>query len=253
MPTEAVLWQLVKLFSVPQNVHLKHRFTRLIHYLVQYEPKIKQILNDTHKTFNMVVQGLGVHGLIADTSGELISLYMALKRELHNHITTYKLTLSKLEELSTITVNPNPAYSSHQRLLAISYGDIQQRLIDNKTLLTILDKPNLKHLPQLLENLCQRVENDKNVLKCVGQVKRIDLQMNIDKKPAAGLLMNFARACELILNVMSYEPTTTNLLANSTITTTTNLTSSNLIASFRGTSSGSDGYHSDDSSNEEYE
>lgn len=137
-----------------------------------------------------------------------------------------------------ITVNQDPAHSSHQRLLGISYGDIQQRLIDNKTLLTILDKPALKQLTSLIENLSQRVENDKEVLKAVGQVKRVDMQANVDKRPAAGLLMNFSRGCEIILHMMSPEG----------MNGTTSKASS--IGSPNG-SSCSDGYHSDDSANDE--
>lgn len=126
--------------------------------------------------------GLGIHGLTADPSNALISLHAALKVELQRHIDTYKTAIHKLDELSPVTANPNPAQSSHQRLLAISYSDIQQRLIDNKTLLTILDKPALKQLSVLIDNLSQRVESDKEVLLCVGQIKRIDQQLVTDSR-----------------------------------------------------------------------
>lgn len=126
--------------------------------------------------------GLGIHGLTADSSNTLISLHSALKIELQRHIDTYKTAIHKLDELSPITCNTNPALSSHQRLLAISYNDIQQRLIDNKTLLTILDKPALKQLTTLIENLSQRVESDKEVLLCVGQIKRVDQQLVTDAR-----------------------------------------------------------------------
>lgn len=121
-----------------------------------------------------------MHGLTADHTNALTSLHVALKTELLRHIETYKTAIHKLEELSPITVNQDPAQSSHQRLLAISYNDIQQRLIDNKTLLTILDKPALKQLPQLIESLGERVQNDKEVLGCIGQIKRIDQQVSTD-------------------------------------------------------------------------
>uniref|UniRef100_A0A1B0G9R7 Uncharacterized protein n=1 Tax=Glossina morsitans morsitans TaxID=37546 RepID=A0A1B0G9R7_GLOMM len=52
----------------------------------------------------------------------------------------------------------------------------------------------------LIENLSVRAEHNKEVLKCVGQLKRVDSQ-----RPAAGLLTNFARGCEIILNVMGNE------------------------------------------------
>ena len=123
-----------------------------------------------------------MHGLTADQTGTLISLHIALKNELQRHIETYKAAIHKLEELSPITINQDPAQSSHQRLLAIGYADIQQRLIDNKTLLTILDKPALKQLGQLIENLGQRVQNDKEVLFCVGQIKRIDATANTEQR-----------------------------------------------------------------------
>lgn len=127
-------------------------------------------------------KGLGVHGLTADHTNSLISLHIALKNELQRHIDTYKIAIHKLEELSPITINQDPAQSSHQRLLAISYNDIQQRLIDNKTLLTILDKPALKQLKTLIENLSERVQNDKEVLFCVGQIKRIDPQSVVESR-----------------------------------------------------------------------
>lgn len=237
VPAESVLWQLVKLFAIPHDSGLKQRCLKLIQSLVQYEPNLRNNLREARKSFNDAVQGLGVHGLTTDVSGQLISLHVALKTELQRHVDTYKIALHKLEELSLVTINQDPAHSSHQRLLAISYGDIQQRLIENKTLLTILDKPDLKQLTSLIENLSQRVENDKAVVKCVGHVKRLDVQANSDKKPAAGLLMNYARGCEVVLQMMGSEslvgaPTSKGMLMGSP-------NGSN--------SSCSDGYHSDDS------
>lgn len=245
VPTESIVWQLVRLFSNPHDTNIKQRCSKLIQSLVQYEPNLRHTIRDTRKSFNNAVQGLGSHGLTTDASGQLISLHSALKTELQRHVDTYKMALHKLEELSMITVKPDPAQSSHQRLLAISYGDIQQRLIDNKTLLTILDKPALKQLTSLIENLSQRVENDKEVLKCVGQLKRVDSQANVEKRPAAGLLMNFARGCEIILNVMGNE-----IVSNSKTPIVTTI--ANGLNSPNGSNSSySDGYHSDDSTNED--
>lgn len=175
--------------------------------------------------------GLGVHGLTADHTNALTSLHTALKTELQRHIDTYKAAIHKLEELSPITVSLDPAQSSHQRLLAINYNDIQQRLIDNKTLLTMLDKPALKQLQCLTENLSQRVQNDKEVLFCVGQIKRIDQQIVTDGRPAAGLLMNFSSGCDAVLHLMG--PLTA-------------------PCSPSGSHSGSDGYHSDSDTEDAY-
>lgn len=81
---------------------------------------------------------------------------------------------------SPVTVNQDPASSSHQRLLALSHADVERRLIDNKSLLTIVDKPALRQLPTLVTALAQRVESDKAVLACVGQIKRSDPALDLN-------------------------------------------------------------------------
>ncbi|XP_054736998.1 uncharacterized protein LOC129243749 [Anastrepha obliqua] len=234
VPIESVVWQLVRLFSHPHESGMRQRCTKLIQAIAQYEPNLRQTLREQRKSLDNAVQGLGVHGLTTDSTGQLISLHVALKTELQRHVDIYKMAIHKLEELSMITAHQDPAHSSHQRLLAINYGDIQQRLIENKTLLTMVDKPALKQLACLVENLSQRVENDKEVLKCVGQVKRLDGQACIEKRPAAGLLMNFARGCEAVLQLMGAEAGPTSPTGPGS-----------------GSSNCSDGYHSDDSANEE--
>lgn len=84
---------------------------------------------------------------------------------------------------SNVTLNQDPASSSHQRLLATTRGDIQKRLIDNKTVLTLLDRPVLGALPPLIQQLSSRVQNDKEVLSCVGQIKRLDPTLeNVDER-----------------------------------------------------------------------
>lgn len=210
---------------------MRQRCSKLIQAISQFEPNLRHTLRDRRKSFDNAVRGLGVHGLTTDPAGHLISLHVALKTELQRHIDIYKMAIHKLEELNTSITNQDPAHSSHQRLLAINYGDIQQRLIANKTLLTMVDKPALKQLAFLVDNLSQRVENDKEVLKCVGQIKRLDGQACIEKRSAAGLLMNFAQGCETVLQLMGPESVPT--------------------SNGSGSSSCSDGYHSDDSANEE--
>lgn len=242
LPTEAVMWQLVRLFANPHESGLRQRCSKLSQAIARYEPSLKSSLRDRRKSLDNTVQGLGKHGLTTDQNGQLICLHIALKSELQRHIDVYKQAIHKLEELSALTINQNPALSSHQRLLGISYADIQQRLIDNKTILTILDKPALKQLPLLIENLTQRVQNDKEVLCAVGQIKRTDPQANFEKRPAAGLLMNFSRGCDVILNLMGPDdiiPPRGAVGSKDSVGKTVTDGSSN--------SSFSDGYHSDDS------
>lgn len=199
---EPIMWNLVKLFGNAHESGLRQRCTKLAQAITVWQPELRESLKVKRTSIDTAVQSLGVHGLTADSSGNLISLHVAMKTELQRHIDTYKMALHKLEELSAVTVTQDPAQSSHQRLLAISHSDIQQRLIDNKTLLTVLEKPALKQLPQLIENLQQRVQNDKDVLFNVGEIKRIDPTLNIEERPAAGLLMNFSRGCDAVLGLI---------------------------------------------------
>jgi hypothetical protein len=80
---------------------------------------------------------------------------------------------------SPVTINQDPASSSHQRLLALSHSDVERRLIDNKSLLTIVDKPALRQLPTLVASLSARVESDKAVLASVGQIKRSEAALDL--------------------------------------------------------------------------
>lgn len=114
--------------------------------------------------------GLGCHGLTQDANG-LTHLHVALKSELQRHIDAYKNALHRLDELGASN-SKNPTDASHHRLLSLHYGDVQQRLIDNKTILTLLDKPNLKQLGPLVETLATRVQSDKEALFCVSELKR---------------------------------------------------------------------------------
>lgn len=115
---------------------------------------------------------MGCHGLTADASG-LTHLHVALKTEIQRHVDAYKSALHRLDEFSTSN-SKNPTDASHHRLLSLHYADVQQRLIDNKTLLTLIDKPALQQLRPLVDTLAARVQSDKEALFCVSQLKRFD-------------------------------------------------------------------------------
>ncbi|XP_072936278.1 uncharacterized protein [Epargyreus clarus] len=224
---EAVAWRLVGLLGGDQGSGLRARTAKLATALVQYSPDAKDTVDSRRRQLDAAVQGLGTHGLTADSSGSLISLHVAMKNELQRHVEVYKQALHKLEELSSVTVNQDPASSSHQRLLALSHADVERRLIDNKSLLTIVDKPALRQLPTLVASLSARVESDKAVLACVGQIKRSDPTLDLsDTRPVAGVLMSYSRGCAAVL-------------------TQTTETCSTESVPRSPTDSASDGYHSD--------
>lgn len=263
---EPVLWQLVKLFANAHESGLRQRCSKLIQCICAWQPELRSQLAQRRDELDRAVQGLGSHGLTATNaatneagSGALNCLHITLKAELHRHIDTYKAALQRIDELSAVTVNPDPARSSHQRLLAIGYADIQQRLIDNKQLLDVLERPALRQLQQLVGELAARVQNDKEVLYAVGQIKRVDALANTEQRPAAGLLMNFSRGCDTVLKIMGAaaaakdadDESDDGAAATATVRSAGNQTPSMLAMkappSPTGSGSGgsSDGYHSD--------
>lgn len=107
-----------------------------------------------------------------DASG-LTHLHVALKNELTRHIDAYKTALHRLDELHLVSSDSKkPVDASHQRLLNLHHHDVQQRLIDNKTILTLLDKQALQQLRPLIDTLATRVQNDKEALFCISQIKK---------------------------------------------------------------------------------
>ncbi|XP_045539954.1 uncharacterized protein LOC106713983 [Papilio machaon] len=203
---EAVAWRLVGLLGVDQSSGLRARTAKLANALAQYTPDARDTVDARRRQLDAAVQGLGTHGLTADSSGALISLHIAMKNELQRHVDVYKQALHKLEELSPVTLHSDPASSSHQRLLSLSHADVERRLIDNKSLLTAVDKPALRQLPTLVSQLAARVESDKAVLACVGQIKRTDPTLDLsDTRPVAGVLMSYSRGCAAVLGLMSEE------------------------------------------------
>lgn len=228
LPVEQIIWHLVKLFGFSaQESGLRQRCSKLVQALGIWQPDIRDVLLEKRKMHDLAVQGLGIHGLRSDPSGALIPLHGVLKTELQRHVDVYKSVLHKLDELSLVTMNPDVAHSSHQRLLSISQANIQQRLIDNKTLLTCLDKSELKQLGELVQSLTERVQNDKEILFCVGEIRRIDANLVNSNQSAAQLLMNFSLGCEIVLCIMGLYRT---------------IPSSPMIT---GSCYCSDGYHSD--------
>ncbi|CAH0697240.1 unnamed protein product [Spodoptera exigua] len=261
---ETIAWRLVGLLGADQSSGLRARTARLASSLVHYTPDTRDAIDARRRQLDAAVQGLGTHGLTADASGSLISLHVALKNELQRHVDVYKQALHKLEELSPVTITQDPAASSHQRLLALSHADVERRLIDNKSLLTIVDKPALRQLPTLVDALASRVESDKAVLACIGQIKRSDPTLDLndtslaesgtkggttvrrrkkvtvvhcdyDEGPVAGVLMTYSRGCAAVLTQMCEDQ------GSNTESVTP-----------RSTDSASDGYHSDSDDSQQH-
>lgn len=94
--------------------------------------------------------------------------------------------------------------ASHQRQLLLEYNEIQQRLIDNQSLLNTLEKAGDPcSLESLLSELKRRVEQDKEALReWIAVQKSTYVGGNSNNLPLATKLLQFSRGCDLVLQLM---------------------------------------------------
>ncbi|CAB3260045.1 unnamed protein product [Arctia plantaginis] len=139
---------------------LRARTARLASALVHYTPDARDAIDARRRQLDAAVQGLGTHGLTADASGSLISLHVAMEERAapaRGGIQAGAAQARRTGLLPDLIFSYSPASrspktqaaSSHQRLLALSHCDVERRLIDNKSLLTIGDKLALRQLPNV--------------------------------------------------------------------------------------------------------
>lgn len=95
--------------------------------------------------------------------------------------------------------------ASHQRQLSLKYSEIQQRLIDNQSLLNTLEKAGGPcSLENLLAELKRRVEQDKEALRQWTALRKSTFAPTNAKNPAlAARLLQFSRGCAFALQFMS--------------------------------------------------
>lgn len=94
--------------------------------------------------------------------------------------------------------------ASHQRQLSLKYSEIQQRLIDNQSLLNTLEKAGGPcTLENLLAELKRRVEQDKEALRQWTALRKSTSGANTKNPALAARLLQFSRGCALALQFMS--------------------------------------------------
>ncbi|XP_034939668.1 uncharacterized protein [Chelonus insularis] len=222
---EQLLWKVVHLISLGQDQHRVRIWSKLLLAISRVSPNIRKLLIARKKALDDTIEGLGKHGLIPcsikyedkrvgqPTESQLLPLSAKLKEELEARIDAYKLALHKIENLGKDAVrrskgDPHGLRSaSHQRLLSLKYSEVQQRLIDNQSLLNTLEKASGRNLEELSNELARRVEQDKEALrqwmslrKSSGEKDRGDTK----EQPAlATRLLQFSRACGLALELMN--------------------------------------------------
>lgn len=96
--------------------------------------------------------------------------------------------------------------ASHQRQLSLKYSEVQQRLIDNQSLLNTLEKAgNPYNLESLLVELKRRIEHDKEALRQWTALRK-SIGLAGTKNPTlAANLLKFAKGCSLTLQLICDE------------------------------------------------
>ncbi|KAK1122639.1 hypothetical protein K0M31_009083 [Melipona bicolor] len=242
---EHVLWKVVHLISISQDHFRLRIWCKLLTSLDKLAPNARSMLVARKRALGRAVEGLGKHGLVASNlenggASNLVPLPVALKEQLENRIEAYKLAVHKIESFGkharTHRADQSVQAASHQRQLSLKYSEIQQRLIDNQSLLNTLEKAgDPSSLESLLSELKRRVEQDKEALRQWTALRKSNFAGNTKNPPLAARLLQFSRGCELTLQLMNqgnprvFEP------------------GENLADDYEEESSSSAGYHTDES------
>ncbi|XP_071865864.1 uncharacterized protein isoform X1 [Bombus fervidus] len=249
LKVEQVLWRIVHLISISQDHFRLRIWCKLLISLNKLAPNARSILAARKRTLDRAVEGLGKHGLVASChpsnlenarASNLVPLPVALKEQLESRIEAYKLAMHKIESFGkharTHRADQGVQAASHQRQLSLKYSEIQQRLIDNQSLLNTLEKAgDPSSLESLLSELKRRVEQDKEALRQWTALRKSTFGGNTKNPPLAARLLQFSRGCELALQLMNQD----NLQVFEL--------SENLPDDYDEESSSSAGYHTDES------
>ncbi|XP_054001998.1 uncharacterized protein LOC128888857 [Hylaeus anthracinus] len=246
---EQVLWRIVHLISISQDHFRLRIWCKLLVSLGRLAPNARNMLMARKRALERAVEGLGKHGLVASPqtgnlenggAANLLPLPVALKEELENRIDAYKLAVHKIESFGknarTHKADQGVQAASHQRQLSLKYSEIQQRLIDNQSLLNTLEKAgDPSGLESLLSELKRRVEQDKEALRQWTALRKSTLGGNTKNPPLAAKLLQFSKGCDLALQLMHQDNLQVFQLDE------------NLADDYEEESSSSAGYHTDES------
>ncbi|XP_044581767.1 uncharacterized protein LOC123263230 [Cotesia glomerata] len=221
---EQLLWKVVHLISVCQDQQSIRIWAKLLTYIARVSPNSLELIVNRKKALDETIEGLGKHGPIPcqitsedkrfghhqDT--KLLPLTAKLKDELETRIDAYKLALHKIDNFGKDASRRSKGdphglkSSSHQRLLSLKYSEVQQRLIDNQSLLNTLEKASGRNLAELSAELAGRVEQDKEALRQWTSLRKFTGENSTKEPSLAARLLQFSRACGIVLELMRKAP-----------------------------------------------
>ncbi|CAN8024087.1 unnamed protein product [Ixodes persulcatus] len=169
-------------------------------------------LSGRKKALERALEGLGQHGLVGASGGVLVHLHDALRAELDLLLHQLKVSAQKLDALAaqgpqrvSLSHGPAPTTASHQRQLSMRQGQVQERLIKNKTLLNALEPVDQAGLEGLLAVLRRRIQLDKDVLFQAGppftQLRKESPDLD-EGTVVAPVLLRYSTGCHHVLDLM---------------------------------------------------
>ena len=192
MCTEQLIKRLVCLFA--KEVHMNFKGAKncnmflpscrtILRIVMTVEPQFKHHILQRKKVLDHCLKRLGKHGMVDTSDRKLMNLHDALKVEFDKVVFQYKSAIQKLEHLSLTTKHPTstsltsgkaPICASHQRLMQVTRSDVQNRVIKNKTLFTVVEPVLQNHyLTSLIKTLQKRIEYDKQTLFHDTELRRM--------------------------------------------------------------------------------
>ncbi|KAK0094422.1 hypothetical protein PV326_010925 [Microctonus aethiopoides] len=229
LKVEQLLWKVVHLISLGRDHSSDVRiWSKLLLTVSRVSPNVRKLLMARKKALDETIEGLGKHGPIPcnvkaedkrfgqQIDTRLLTLPAKLKEELETRIDAYKLALHKIDNFGKDLTrrskgDPHGLRSaSHQRLLSLKYSEVQQRLIDNQSLLNTLEKAGGRNLEELFDELSRRVEQDKEALRQWTSLRKFSGEKgrgdnSKEQLALASRLLQFSRACGLALQLMNQD------------------------------------------------
>ena len=201
-----------------QEIQVCRRITATLH---KNCPDLYNRLNARCKQMRNAYDSLSQH-LPIGTEAQAVSLQEAIRDEISNSAKDFKTSLErvdasslKLKEFGDTMTRTGGSRTSRRSSRAVdveatqkditSYSQrhVQDRLIRNQTFYNFV-KPGQRrgNLPALLDMLQQRVQNDKDVLTVVGQIKaELDGTGVSIEEPVAPIILRHVHAFELYLRL----------------------------------------------------
>ncbi|XP_025093599.1 uncharacterized protein LOC112563632 isoform X2 [Pomacea canaliculata] len=198
--------------SGPKNCNLHMPCCRsILRVLMAQDPSFRHNIAQRKRGVEQCLRRMGQHGLVSSAAGHLTTLHDALRAEFERKAGQFKTAMTVFDQLHLGSGRHNrperqgpgnggtngggggvvaaaPTEAGHQRLLQVTRGEVQERLIKNKSLLTAAEPAEERaHLTRLLRTLRTRIEYDKALLFHDTELRRIGMTTSTRSRLPAAL------------------------------------------------------------------